>query len=83
MHADCRAHRIGRGESRFSTWLYQMLLNACRNYRRRQRTVRSMQDGYAVFQADDAADWADSDRKIRWLYLALDRCLVPGFDGAD
>lgn len=62
-----------RGESRFSTWLYQMVLNGCRDYRRRQRTVRSMQDGYAVFQGDDAADWADSDRKIRWLYMALDR----------
>ena len=62
-----------RFESRFSTWLYQMVMNACRDYRRRQRTTRSMQDGYAVVQGNDAADWADSDRKIRWLYLALDR----------
>ena len=62
-----------RGDSRFSTWLYQMVMNACRDYRRRQRTTRSMQDGYAVVQGNDAADWADSDRKIRWLYLALDQ----------
>lgn len=62
-----------RGESLFSTWLYRMVLNACRDYQRRQRTARLAQDGYAVFQADDVSDWADSDRRIRWLYQALDR----------
>ena len=62
-----------RGDSRFSTWLYQMVLNACRDHRRRQGRVQQMETGYAAFQADDAADWADSDRKVRWLYLALDR----------
>lgn len=62
-----------RGSSRFSTWLYQMVLNACRDYRRRQRTVKTMQDGYATFHSEVSADWADSEQKIRWLYLALDR----------
>ena len=62
-----------RGGSRFSTWLYQVILNACRDHRRRQRTLHKMQDGYAAFRADDTADWADSEKKVRWLYLALDR----------
>ena len=62
-----------RGESLFSTWLYRMVLNACRDHQRRQRTARTAEDGYAVYQADDVADWADSDRRIRWLYRALDR----------
>ncbi|MFN4140432.1 RNA polymerase sigma factor [Aestuariivirga sp.] len=62
-----------RGDSRFSTWLYQLVLNACRDHRRRQGRVREVQAGYATFQADAAADWADSERKVRWLYLALDR----------
>ncbi len=62
-----------RGDSRFSTWLYTMVLNACRDYRRRHRSVRVMQDGYAAFQTEDAADWSDSERKVRWLYLALDQ----------
>jgi RNA polymerase sigma-70 factor (ECF subfamily) len=62
-----------RGESRFSTWLYQMVLNACRDLRRQQGRARTMQDGYAAFRADDQASWADSEGKVRWLYLALDR----------
>jgi RNA polymerase sigma-70 factor (ECF subfamily) len=62
-----------RGDSRFSTWLYQLVLNACRDHKRRQGRVREMQQGFAAVQADDHADWADTDAKLRWLYLALDR----------
>ena len=62
-----------RGDSRFSTWLYQMVLNACRDYRRRQGRVQAMEQGYALFHAHDQANWADSDARLRWLYLALDK----------
>lgn len=62
-----------RSESRFSTWLYQVVLNACRDHRRRLGRRRELQAGFAAFQAGDAADWADSEAKLRWLYLALDR----------
>ena len=62
-----------RGDSRFSTWLYQMVLNACRDHRRRQGRVQAMEQGYALFHAHDQANWADSDARLRWLYLALDR----------
>ncbi len=62
-----------RGDSRFSTWLYQLVLNACRDHVRRQGRVRDMQRGYAAFHAEDQANWADSDRRLRWLYVALDQ----------
>ena len=62
-----------RGDSRFSTWLYQMVLNACRDHRRRQGRVQAMEQGYAVIQAHEQANWADGDARLRWLYLALDR----------
>jgi len=62
-----------RGDSRFSTWLYQMVLNACRDLRRQQGRARGMEQGYAAHQADSAADWAESEQRVRWLYQALDR----------
>ena len=62
-----------RGDSRFSTWLYQLVLNACRDHKRRQGRVHEMQQGFAAFHADATADWADSDGRVRWLYQALGR----------
>jgi len=61
-----------RGQSRFSTWLYQLVLNACRDHRRRQGRLRELQQGFAAIDADGRADWADSEARVRWLYLALD-----------
>ena len=62
-----------RGDSRFATWLYQLVLNACRDHMRRQGRLRDLQRGFANFQADATADWADSDARLRWLYKALDQ----------
>jgi len=62
-----------RGDSRFSTWLYQLVLNACRDHRRRQGRLRDMQQGFAAMSEAHRADWADSEARLRWLYLALDQ----------
>ena len=49
-----------RGEARFTTWLYRVALNACRDHMRRQGRVRQLQQGFALAEAESRADWADS-----------------------
>ena len=62
-----------RGQSRFSTWLYSVTLNAVRDHGRRQRGLAALSGIYARLAEQRAADWADSEGRVRWLYLALDR----------
>ena len=69
------ANKIGSfaGRSRFSTWIYQIALNHCRDHARRQKSLGRMQTALVEVEALRAADWADSDRRVRWLYQAIDR----------
>lgn len=64
------------GRSRFSTWLYQIALNHCRDHVRRRQTLGRMETAFVEVDAQRSADWADSDRRVQWLYQAIDR-LAP------
>lgn len=66
-----------RGRSRFTTWLYRVVVNACRDYGRKQKTTRALQENYAVFRALDDADQADDAARLGWLNEAL-AALEPG-----
>ena len=69
------AQKIGSfaGRSRFSTWIYQIALNHCRDQARRQKSLGRLQTAFVEVETHRHADWADSDRRVRWLYQAIDR----------
>jgi RNA polymerase sigma-70 factor (ECF subfamily) len=61
------------GRSRFSTWLYQIALNHCRDHVRRQKSLGRIEAAFVEVHAGRSADWADSDSRLTWLYQAIDR----------
>lgn len=72
------ARKIGSfgGRSRFTTWLYQLAVNHCRDQIRRRQTLGRMEAAFVEVDARRSADWADSERRLDWLYQAIDR-LAP------
>lgn len=69
------ARKIGSfgGRSRFTTWLYQIALNHCRDHQRRRQTLRRLEAAFVEVEARRSADWADSGRRLQWLYQAIER----------
>lgn len=68
-----RKLRSFRGESRFSTWLYRVVVNGARDMIRRRQTARRLKADYAdvsaLTRAGDDARRQDSD----WLHQALEQ----------
>ena len=62
-----------RAESRFSTWLYRVVVNACSDHRRKLASRARTQADYMAFAARNAADWADGVGRQDWLKAALAR----------
>ncbi len=60
-----------RGDSRFTTWLYRVVVNAARDAMRRQSTRRRADEGYADVSALVEAGDAARQGEVRWLYQAL------------
>ncbi len=60
-----------RGASRFTTWLYRVAVNACRDHVRKAGTMRVAHAGHAEVSALLHDERAETGRQIGWMYEAL------------
>ncbi len=60
-----------RGEAKFTTWLYRLVLNACRDWGRRQSSGRRAMSNFA--DVEDLRRGADADRasQLEWVWTTL------------
>ena len=61
-----------QNNSRFTTWLYRVAVNASKDALRQRSTASRLIENYAEAQAMAQADEADDEKQSRWLYDALD-----------
>lgn len=61
-----------RGSAKFTSWLYRLVLNRCRDLGRARARAGRLTQAYGEVRALTEADWADTARQVDWLHEALD-----------
>jgi RNA polymerase sigma-70 factor (ECF subfamily) len=61
-----------QGNSRFTTWLYRVSVNACKDALRSMARAHQLEENYAEARAMALADDADDKLQTVWLFEALE-----------
>ena len=62
-----------RGQSKVSTWLYRVCVNASHDRRRRRATYMKASDGWGDWEISRQAEMNEGQEKVSWLYTAMGR----------
>lgn len=65
--------RSFKGEARFTTWLYRIVVNASQDFHRRQSASTRLHRDYGEISELARGAQADAARELAWLYDALQR----------
>ncbi len=65
--------RSFKGDAKFTTWLYRVVVNAVRDMQRKQANAGRINRDYSELQELARGEEADAAKEIAWLYGALDQ----------
>lgn len=67
------ATKLGRfgGRSRFSTWLFSIVINRCRDHLRRRKSSAKLVEQYVALRESEDADRVDTEERTEWLHETL------------
>jgi RNA polymerase sigma-70 factor (ECF subfamily) len=66
-----------RGEAKFKTWLYTIIVNACLDGHRKRNRQHAQLIDYLEFEAHNRTVNHDNAQQVAWLYRALARLKEP------